>query len=448
MQKKNYLNLWEKCIFLLEEKVNPDDFNLWLRPLQHKIDENKKKIFLLAPNKFVINYVKNNFLKQIKENLSLLKQDYDVVIEIIGDVGKNTKVFDFENNDKEKELLFKYGSRLNKDFSFDKFVKGKSNEFALASSLQVSSKPGISYNPLLIYGDVGLGKTHLMHAIGNEILRSKKVHRILYLHSERFVMNMVKALQTNRIEEFKNYHRGVDVLLIDDIQFFAGKERSQEEFFHTFNTLLEEKKQIVLTCDRYPKEINGLEERLQSRFGWGLTIAIEPPDLETRIAILMNKAEGFNNVKLSYEVASFIARTIKLNVRELEGALKRVIANSEFLGRDITLDFVRETLQDLIKIQNKLVTISNIQKKVSEYYKIRISDLNSKKRDAKIVRPRQVAITLAKELTNHSLIEIGNYFGGRDHATVIHSYKKIKKNIKTDQVICDDYDNLLRILST
>ena len=326
-------------------------------------------------------------------------------------------------------------------------MEGKSNQLARAASEQVATNPGQSYNPLFIYGGVGLGKTHLMHAIGNRILQERPGARVAYLHSERFVQDMVKALQHNAIDRFKKYYRTLNVLLIDDIQFFAGKERSQEEFFHTFNALLEEQQQVVLTCDRYPKEVNGLEERLKSRFGWGLTVAVEPPELETRVAILLKKAQEMD-VDLPSDVAFFIAKRIRSNIRELEGALRRVVANSRFTGREIDVDFVREALKDLLALQDKLVTLDNIQKTVAEYYKIRYTDLLSKKRTRSIARPRQIAMALAKELTNHSLPEIGEAFGGRDHTTVLHACRKVQELRKEDARIDEDYLNLLRSLST
>jgi chromosomal replication initiator protein len=323
---------------------------------------------------------------------------------------------------------------------------GKSNELAKAAAIQVSENPGVSYNPLFIYGGVGLGKTHLMHSIGNAILQKNKNKRVSFLSSERFVSGMVQSLQKNTINDFKNYYRSLDLLLIDDIQFFAKKERSQEEFFHTFNTLIENNKQIVLTCDCYPKEINGLEERLKSRFGWGLPIPIEPPDLETRVAILKSKA-ALSGVDLADEVAFFMGNRIKSNVRELEGALRRVLANANFTGKPITLDFTKEALRDLIALQNKRISIDNIQKTVAEYYKIRTSDLLSAKRTRSIARPRQIAMALAKELTQYSLPEIGNQFGGRDHTTVLHATRKVKELRDSDQLIDEDYINLLRTLS-
>jgi chromosomal replication initiator protein len=336
---------------------------------------------------------------------------------------------------------------LNTSFTFANFVEGKSNQLGLAAATQVAENPGGSYNPLFIYGGVGLGKTHLMHAVGNALINRRPNAKVVYLHSERFVADMVKALQLNAINDFKRYYRSVDALLIDDIQFFAGKERSQEEFFHTFNALLEGGQQIILTCDRYPKEINGLEERLKSRFGWGLTVAIEPPELETRVAILMKKAQQAA-MDLPNDAAFFIAQRIRSNVRELEGALKRVIANAHFTGRPISIDLVREALKDLLALQDRLVSVDNIQRVVAEYYKIKVSDLHSKRRSRSVARPRQVAMYLAKELTNHSLPEIGDVFGGRDHTTVLHACRKIKELLDSDADIREDVKNLLRTLTT
>jgi chromosomal replication initiator protein len=343
-------------------------------------------------------------------------------------------------------VLPQIGGRLNADFTFANFVEGKSNQLARAAAMQVAENPGRAYNPLFIYGGVGLGKTHLMHAIGNHIRARNKDARIAYVHSERFVGDMVRALQHNTINEFKTAYRTLDALLIDDIQFFAGKERSQEEFFHTFNALLEGQQQVILTCDRYPKEVQGLEERLKSRFGWGLTVAIEPPELETCVAILMSKASAAG-VELPDEVAFFVAKRIRSNVRELEGALRRVIANSQFTGRPISLDFAKEALKDLLALQERLVTIENIQKTVAEYYKIRVADLLSKRRSRSITRPRQVAMALAKELTNHSLPEIGDAFGGRDHTTVLHACRVIKGLRELQVRMNEDYQNLLRTLA-
>ena len=347
----------------------------------------------------------------------------------------------------EVEGSIKHHSSLNTQFTFETFVEGKSNQLALAASKQVAENPGASYNPLFLYGGVGLGKTHLMHAVGNSLVKHNPNARVVYLHSERFVADMVKALQLNAINDFKRYYRSVDALLIDDIQFFAGKERSQEEFFHTFNALLEGGQQMILTCDRYPKEISGVEERLKSRFGWGLTVAVEPPELETRVAILMKKAEQ-HRVDLPHEAAFFIAQRIRSNVRELEGALKRVIASAHFMGRKIDIDLIRESLKDLLALQDKQVSIDNIQRTVAEYYKIKVADILSKRRSRSVARPRQIAMALSKELTSHSLPEIGDAYGGRDHTTVLHACRKVKELTGADSEIRDDYKNLLRSLTS
>lgn len=338
-------------------------------------------------------------------------------------------------------------SNLVEGYTFERFVEGKSNQLALAAAQQVAEHPGLSYNPLFLYGGVGLGKTHLMHAVGNAMRRQNPDAKIVYLHSERFVADMVKALQLNAINDFKRFYRSVDALLIDDIQFFANKDRSQEEFFHTFNALLEGGQQMILTCDRYPKEIDGVEERLKSRFGWGLTVAVEPPDLETRVAILMKKAEQ-SHISLEHEAAFFIAQRIRSNVRELEGALKRVIASANFTGRPFDIDLIKESLKDLLALQDKQVSLDNIKRKVAEYYKIKVADLMSKRRNRSVARPRQVAMALAKELTQHSLPEIGDAFGGRDHTTVLHACRKIRELRDVSSDISEDYQNLLRALTT
>ena len=448
--------VWQKCLNILQEEYPPQQFNTWLRPLQ--AETNNNMLVLLAPNRFVVDWVKKNFHSRIQELVGQISADAidSVTIEIgtkaaqavitevpIADATSisNTKIVSKKSADHYKN------SYLNKKFIFDNFVEGNSNQLARAASSQVAERPGDAYNPLFIYGGVGLGKTHLMHAIGNAILKNNPEAKVLYLHSERFVADMVKALQTNSINEFKRFYRSLNALLIDDIQFFAGKDRSQEEFFHTFNALLEGQQQIILTSDRYPKEIEGVEERLKSRFGWGLTVAVEPPELETRVAILISKAE-LSNIELPYEVAFFIAKRIRSNVRELEGALRRVIANAHFTGKLITIDFVSEALRDLLALQDKLVTIENIQKTVAEYYKVKMADLLSKRRSRSIARPRQMAMALAKELTNHSLPEIGDYFGGRDHTTVIHACRKVKELILEGNDFAEDYKNLMRTLSS
>lgn len=447
-------NIWQKCLSYLQEEYPAQQFNTWLRPLQAETDENT--LILLAPNRFVVDWVKKHFYTRIKELATEVSSDHIKVVSI--EIGSKvaqpvvTKEPVVEKKTVAKPVIKKSADHykntyLNKKFVFESFVEGNSNQLAKAASLQVAERPGDAYNPLFIYGGVGLGKTHLMHAIGNSILKNNPEAKVLYLHSERFVADMVKALQTNAINEFKRFYRSLNALLIDDIQFFAGKDRSQEEFFHTFNALLEGQQQIILTSDRYPKEIEGVEERLKSRFGWGLTVAVEPPELETRVAILISKAE-LANIELPYEVAFFIAKRIRSNVRELEGALRRVIANAHFTGKAITIEFVNEALRDLLALQDKLVTIENIQKTVAEYYKVKVADLLSKRRSRSIARPRQMAMALAKELTNHSLPEIGDYFGGRDHTTVIHACRKVKELLQEAGEFADDYKNLMRTLSS
>jgi chromosomal replication initiator protein len=443
--------LWSRCLEKLEAELSEQQLNTWIRPLQAEIDNGTLRLF--APNRFVLDWVKNNFYDRIGQLVEQLQgvDKNQVVIEIgghelVSNTGSVLKSSLTEAAAANPELP-PVRNNLNPNFTFDNFVEGKSNQLARAASMQVGKNSGGAYNPLFIYGGVGLGKTHLMHAIGNAMLQANPKARIVYLHSERFVGDMVKALQHNAINEFKRLYRSVDALLIDDIQFFAGKERSQEEFFHTFNALLEGQQQVILTCDRFPKEIDGLEERLKSRFGWGLTVAIEPPELETRVAILQRKAEQ-SGASLPSEVAFFIAKRIRSNVRELEGAMRRVIANSHFTGNPITLDFAREALRDLIALHDKLITIENIQKTVAEYYKIRVADLLSTRRSRSITRPRQIAMALAKELTNHSLPEIGDAFGGRDHTTALHACRKIAQLREEEQRIAEDYNNLLRILSS
>ncbi len=450
--------VWQKCLGLLQEEYPPQQFNTWLRPLQAEAEVDDNALVLLAPNRFVVDWVKKHFYTRIKELVAQISADTIKLVSI--EIGSKAiqAVISTDNQPivstpavvkmAAKKTADHYkNSYLNKKFVFDSFVEGNSNQLARAASSQVAERPGDAYNPLFIYGGVGLGKTHLMHAIGNAILKNNPEAKVLYLHSERFVADMVKALQTNSINEFKRFYRSLNALLIDDIQFFAGKDRSQEEFFHTFNALLEGQQQIILTSDRYPKEIEGVEERLKSRFGWGLTVAVEPPELETRVAILISKAE-LANIELPYEVAFFIAKRIRSNVRELEGALRRVIANAHFTGKSITIEFVNDALRDLLALQDKLVTIENIQKTAAEYYKVKVADLLSKRRSRSIARPRQMAMALAKELTNHSLPEIGDHFGGRDHTTVIHACRKVKELVLEGHDFAEDYKNLMRILSS
>ena len=439
--------LWNTCVRQLEAELSEQLLNTWIRPLQ--ADDQDNALVLFAPNRFVLDWVNDHYLQRIRELVTLYADDThpkQVFLAIGSRETVSTPVMQATDIAPVPTPSRTVNHNLNRDFTFDSFVEGKSNQLAKAAALQVANNAGLAYNPLLIYGGVGLGKTHLMHAIGNHIISLKPQSQVVYLHSERFVQDMVKALQHNAIDEFKRHYRSVDALLIDDIQFFAGKERSQEEFFHTFNALLEGQQQIIITCDRYPKEVEGLEERLKSRFGWGLTQAIEPPELETRVAIMQSKAEAVD-VELPNEVAFFIAKRIRSNIRELEGALRRVIANSQFMGKPITLEFAKDALRDLITLQEKLVTIENIQKTVAEYYKIRVSDLSSARRSRSITRPRQLAMALSKELTNHSLPEIGESFGGRDHTTVLHACRKTSELRQSDVKINDDYVNLLRILS-
>lgn len=442
------ISLWEQCLNSLREIISAPKFNTWIRPLQAEVKPNH--LILLAPNEFVVRYINENLLNDIITTLKGLSGNTALPVLSIKVGSKIESRFTAQTSQKNappavKNTTFSH-SHLNRAFTFANFVEGKSNQLARAAAMQIAENPGQAYNPLFIYGGVGLGKTHLMHAVGHSILERNPDAKVLYLHSERFVADMIKALQRNAMNEFKRYYRGLNALLIDDIQFFAGKDRSQEEFFHTFNSLFDSQQQIVLTCDRYPKEIDGLEERLKSRFGWGLTTAVEPPELETRVAILITKAEEVKAI-LPEEVAFFIAKHIQSNVRELEGALKRVLANAHFTGQIVTIDFAREALKDLLSLQAKLITPENIQRTVAEYYKIKLSDLLSKRRNRSLARPRQMAMALAKALTNQSLPEIGEAFGGRDHTTVLHACRKIKELRVSNLDIQEDYKNLLRILS-
>ncbi len=491
---------WQKCVNSLKNELPYQQFNTWIRPLQ--AEPGAGVIRVLAPNRFVKDWVKDKFLERINELLreNCGDETVSVILDVVNANTRNVNTWEtqerrsnflppvddvshrvrtttsarekpnlFESNNhqaKERECFgspmvgdrrlrrvdtiiegkLRHRGKLNEDSTFDNFVVGKSNQLARAAAMQVAENPGSAYNPLFIYGGVGLGKTHLMQAIGNSILAKKPSAKVVYLHSETFVSTMVTALQLNAMNEFKRFYRSADALLIDDIQFFAGKERSREEFFHTFNALLEGGQQIILTCDRYHKEINGVEERLKSRFGWGLTVAVEPPELETRAAILIKKAV-LAKVDLPNEAAMFIAQRLRSNVRELEGALKKVIAHAGFVGRPIDLELIKDALKDLLALQDKMVSIDNIQRSVAEYYKIKMGDMLSKKRNRSVARPRQVAMSLSKELTNHSLPEIGDAFGGRDHTTVMHACKQIRKLRNTTSDIEEDYNNLLRSLS-
>jgi chromosomal replication initiator protein len=440
--------LWHHCLKHLESEVPEQQFNTWVRPLQAV--ERDGELQLLAPNRFVVSWIEQNLFGRIEELVGGTRSGDGPRVRLeVGSRAAEHAIAETRNpavsagKPRDQQLI---GSRFNPEFTFASFVEGKSNQLARAAALQVGENPGRAYNPLFIYGGVGLGKTHLMHAVANLIRERNPAARIAYVHSERFVSDMVRALQHNTINEFKQTYRTLDALLIDDIQFFAGKNQSQEEFFHTFNALLEGQQQIILSCDRYPKEVAGLEERLKSRFGWGLTVAIEPPELETCVAILMSKAQAAGG-GLPEEVAFFIAKRIRSNVRELEGALRRVLATSRFTGRPVTLELAREALKDLLAAQERLVTIENIQKTVAEYFKIRVADLLSKRRSRSIARPRQVAMALARELTNHSLPEIGDAFGGRDHTTVMHACDRVKDLRVMERRAGEDYLNLLRILT-
>ncbi len=486
---------WQTCVNSLKNELPAQQFNTWIRPLQAESRSNELRLY--APNRFILDWVKDKFLGRIKELLN--EQAPDKSVELVFEVGESqpvaaaqsavaqaieedtlspeakvittassvqvvsvretpvpvtgaaSKTSLIRRTSRNMEVIIdgklRHKGSLNPENTFDNFIEGKSNQLARAAAMQVAENPGGAYNPLFIYGGVGLGKTHLMHAIGNYLVERKPDAKVVYLHSETFVATMVTALQLNAINEFKRYYRSVDALLIDDIQFFAGKERSQEEFFHTFNALLEGGQQIILTSDKYHKEINGLEERLKSRFGWGLSVAVEPPELETRAAILINKAEQ-SNVELPADAAMFIAQRLRSHVRELEGALKKVIVHARFVGRPIDLELVKEALKDLFALHDKLVTIDNIQRSVAEYYKIKMSDMISKRRNRSVARPRQMAMCLSKELTNHSLPEIGDAFGGRDHTTVLHACKQVKNLRSTSLDFSEDYNNLLRALAT
>ena len=433
----------------LEAELPEQQFNTWVRPLQAL--EGAGALKLLAPNRFVVEWINERLLPRIGELLrDTSTGDVPIVTVEVGSRAAPAEAPPASTGAQPPKRARReglvIGARLNPDFSFATFVEGKSNQMDKAAAQQVAENPGRAYNPLFLYGGVGLGKTHLMHAIAHFMHANDEEVRIAYVHSERFVSDMVRALQHNSMNEFKTAYRSLDALMIDDIQFFAGKERSQEEFFHTFNALLEGQHQVILSCDRYPKEVDGLEERLKSRFGWGLTVAIEPPELETCVAILMSKSRQFG-MPVPEEVAFFIAKRIRSNVRELEGALRRVIANARFTGHPVTLEFTKEALKDLLSLQAKLVTVENIQKTVADYYKVRVADLLSKRRSRSVARPRQVAMALAKELTSQSLPEIGDAFGGRDHTTVLHACKRIRELRDSDVGMSKDYSNLLRTLT-
>ena len=451
------LHFWGECKKTLERDLPVEEYSTWIAPLtlEQNNGSNPLSYSVLAPNKFISDWVEDNYGSTIKERLSAITSNRDLNLNFEIFVDYHDKVSDVkieEPQEAKRDSLEippihpSKKSNLIENFTFETFVEGKSNHIALAASRQIGDGLKNSYNPLFIYGGVGLGKTHLMHAVGNEIIKKDPTKKIAYVHSEKFVSDMVKSLQLGAINEFKQYYRSLDALLIDDIQFFAKKEQSQEELFHTFNSLLEKGSQMILTCDRYPKEIDGLEDRLKSRLGWGLPVVIEPPELETRVAILLKKADSMSH-ELNEESAFFIAQKVRSNVRELEGALKRVIANSNFTGRPISVDLIKDSLKDLLAIQARQVSVENIQKTTAEYYNIKLSDILSKRRSRSVARPRQMAMFLAKELTNYSLPEIGESFGGRDHTTVIHACKKINELRAFNLDIEEDYRKLLRVLT-
>jgi chromosomal replication initiator protein len=440
--------LWDKCLTKLEDEISPRDFSTWVRPLYANNEDSQ--FILYAPNRFIKEWIEDNLLTELHFAAQhFAGEGVNVLITLERHTAPDTK--------KKKPLAARFqeddvsptpfGTNvLNSSFTFENHIEGKSNQIARAATRQVSENPGTAYNPLFIYGGVGLGKTHLMHAAGNLIKENTKNAHVAYVHSERFVSDMVKSIETNSMNKFKNYYRSLDALLIDDIQFFADKDKSQEEFFHTFNTLLETGAQIILTSDKFPKEINNLQERLTSRFESGLTVRIDPPELETRVAILKNKARK-NKIELADDVAFMVAKKIRSNVRELEGALHRLVASSRFSNREIDLDLARDTLQDLTIFQERKISIENIQKTVTDFYGIRVADLKSKRRNRQIARPRQIAMALAKELTSMSLPDIGDHFGGRDHTTVIHACKKVAELTRTDSKIQEDYASLQKILT-
>lgn len=456
MQSLN--TFWLSCLDHFKKELNAQQFNTWIKPLQIDPSLNSdSEVVLIAPNRFVSQWVKDNFIvhieamaqgyfaKKIQFNLKLVDQSE------AKNSFPNLAIIHVQNEVKPEPAkqyppaTKKNPSRLNSNFTFDNFVTGKANQLARAGAIQVADSPGIAYNPLFIYGGVGLGKTHLIQAIGNYVHENDRNAKIRYVHAEKYVSDVVSAYQHKAFDKFKLYYHSLDLLLVDDVQFFGGKNRTQEEFFYAFNALVETHKQVIITCDSYPKEISGLEERLVSRFGWGLTVAIEPPELEMRVAILLKKAE-LEKIKLDENVAFFIAKHIRSNVRELEGALKRVLAFSRFTGQEIALDLAKEALKDLLAVQSRQISIENIQKTVADYYKIKVSEMYSKKRTRVVARPRQMAMAIAKELTSLSLPDIGEAFGGRDHTTVLHGYRKINELRVSDPIVSRDFNALIMIL--
>jgi len=438
-------NLWDACLRRLEQELPAQQFNTWIRPLAPEASAGADTLVLAAPNRFVLELVRERFAARI-ERLVTEASGRELGLRLVLARGSETLARAPQPQPRAAETPpAPERGRLNKGFSFESFVTGKANQLARAAAIQVSENPGISYNPLFIYGGVGLGKTHLLQAIGNHLADVRPQARIRYSHAEQYVTDVVRAYQQKSFDEFKRYYHSLDLLLIDDIQFFSNKGRTQEEFFYAFNALVEAHKQIVITCDTYPKEIAGMEERLISRFGWGLTVAIEPPELEMRVAIVLKKAEA-DSIDLSEDIAFFIAKHIRSNVRELEGALKKVLAFSRFNARELSLDVAKEALRDILNVASRQVSVEGIQKTVAEYFKLKISDMHSKKRNRNVARPRQVAMALAKELTQMSLPEIGEAFGNRDHTTVLHACRTIASLRKQDTGLNRDYLILEQVL--
>lgn len=433
-------SLWQRCLLLIENRLPENDVNLWLRPLEAVF--NDAGLDLMAPNEVVRDHVEREFRTPIANALGELDNVPQRIRILVGG-GEARRPPSGSGAVRPATVAHNLDPR----HTFESFVKGKSNQIARAAAEQAAEPDKIAYNPLLIYGGVGLGKTHLMQSVGNRLIAHKPGAKVAYVRSEHFVNELITAIRHNRMESFKSHYRSLDALLIDDIQFFANKERSQEEFFHTFNSMLESNQRIVITCDRFPKEVAGLEDRLKSRFSWGLSVAVEPPELETRVAILLAKAEA-NATSLPQEVAFFIATRVRSNVRALEGALHRLAASSQITGAPITVDFAKMALHDMLAVYDRQVTLDNIQRTVADYYKIRLGDLLGKKRTRSLARPRQVAMALSKELTNHSLPEIGQAFSGRDHTTVLHACRKIRELCDTNNQIAEDYSNLSRTLTS
>jgi chromosomal replication initiator protein len=439
-------NLWDACLRRLEQELPAQQFNTWIRPLAPETAGDDDTLILNAPNRFVLELVRERFAARIEKLAAETSgRECGLRLQLARGLESVSRAPAVQPRPAPEPASPLERGRLNRTFTFDSFVTGKANQLARAAAIQVAENPGISYNPLFIYGGVGLGKTHLLQAIGNALAEHKPGARIRYSHAEQYVTDVVRAYQQKSFDEFKRYYHSLDLLLIDDIQFFSNKGRTQEEFFYAFNALVEAHKQIVITCDTYPKEIAGMEERLISRFGWGLTVAIEPPELEMRVAIVLKKAEA-EAVELSEDIAFFIAKHIRSNVRELEGALKKVLAFARFNGRELSLDLAKEALRDILNVASRQVSVEGIQKTVAEYFKIKVSDMHSKRRSRNVARPRQVAMALAKDLTQMSLPEIGEAFGNRDHTTVLHACRKIASLRKQDTSLNRDYLVLEQVL--